>query len=143
VRPEELDLPVPLGKSFDAHLGLRIVEVGEERAYGECPVRQEIMQPWGLVHGGVYAAIAESLASWATGLSVYGGGELALGQSNLTHFLRPIASGTIHGTAVRRHRGRTSWVWDVDMTDDEGRLCATSRVTVAVRRRDVSRGSGS
>jgi 1,4-dihydroxy-2-naphthoyl-CoA hydrolase len=135
VRPEDLDLPVPLEESFDAHYGLRILELSEERAYGECPVRREIMQPWGLVHGGVYASIAESLASWATGLVVVRGGQTALGQSNVTHFLRPISQGTVRATALRRHRGRTSWVWDVDMCDDEGRLCATSRVTVAVRAR--------
>jgi len=126
---------VPPEETFDALYGLVILELGEDRAYGECPVRREIMQPWGLVHGGVYASIAESLASWATGMVVLGGGELALGQANETHFLRPISQGTIRATARRRHRGRTSWVWDVDMCDDEGRLCATSRVTVAVRPR--------
>src|SRR5579862_10073687 len=107
-------LPVPPEQSFDALVGLRHLEITDELARGEVPVRREIMQPWGLVHGGVYASIAESLASWATGMAVLAGGELALGQSNLTHFLRPISAGTIHGTAIRRHRGRTSWVWDVD-----------------------------
>ena len=126
-------LPVPPEESFDALVGLKRLEITAERARGEVPVRREIMQPWGLVHGGVYAAAAESLASWATAMAVLPGGELAVGQSNHTHFLRPISSGTIHALATRRHRGRTSWVWDVDMTDDEGRLCATSRVTIAVR----------
>ena len=56
-----------------------------------------------------------------------------MGLSNNTSFLRPISEGTIHALATRRHRGRMTWVWDVDITDDEGRLCATSRVTVAVR----------
>jgi uncharacterized protein (TIGR00369 family) len=135
---DALEFPIPPAETFDATVGLEIIELTEDRAYGECPVRRELMQPWGLVHGGVYAAIAESLASWATGMAVLPGGELALGQSNLTHFLRPISAGTIHGTAIRRHRGRTSWVWDVDITDDEGRLCATSRVTVAVRPRPDS-----
>jgi 1,4-dihydroxy-2-naphthoyl-CoA hydrolase len=128
-------LPVPPEESFDALIGLRRLEMTPESARGEVPVRREIMQPWGLVHGGVYAAVAESLASWATVMTVVPGGELAVGQSNHTHFLRPIAAGTIHALATRRHRGRTSWVWDVDMTDDEGRLCATSRVTIAVRPR--------
>ena len=126
-------LPVPPEESFDALVGLKRLEITAERARGEVPVRREIMQPWGLVHGGVYAAVAESLASWATAMTVIPGGELAVGQSNHTHFLRPISSGTIHALATRRHRGRTSWVWDVDMTDDQGRLCATSRVTIAVR----------
>jgi uncharacterized protein (TIGR00369 family) len=53
--------------------------------------------------------------------------------SNQTSFLRPITAGTIHAEARCRHRGRTTWVWDVDFTDDEGRLCALSRVTIAVR----------
>ena len=126
-------LPVPPDESFDALVGLRRFAITAESARGDVPVRREIMQPWGLVHGGVYATLAESLASWATAIAVIGGGELALGQSNQTHFLRPISAGTIHALATRRHRGRTSWVWDVDMTDDEGRLCATSRVTIAVR----------
>ena len=52
---------------------------------------------------------------------------------NPTYFLRPITSGTIHAKARRRHRGRTTWVWEVDITDDEGRLCALVRMTIAVR----------
>jgi len=126
-------LPVPPDESFDALLGLRRFEITAESARGEVLVRRELMQPWGLVHGGVYASVAESLASWATAMAVIPGGDLAVGQSNHTHFLRPIAAGRIHALATRRHRGRTSWVWDVDITDDEGRLCATSRVTIAVR----------
>jgi 1,4-dihydroxy-2-naphthoyl-CoA hydrolase len=119
--------------TFDALYGLRLFDITEDRARGEVAVRREILQPWGLVHGGVYAAIAESLASWATGLVVVPQGQIAMGQSNNTTFLRPIKEGTIHGLATRRHRGRTTWVWDVDISDDQGRLCATSRVTVAVR----------
>jgi 1,4-dihydroxy-2-naphthoyl-CoA hydrolase len=126
-------LPVPPDETFDALYGLRITEVGDEIARGEVPIRHEIMQPWGLVHGGVYAAVAESLASWATAMAVIEGGELAMGMSNNTSFLRPAKEGTLHAVARRRHRGRTTWVWDVDIVDDEDRLCATSRVTIAVR----------
>lgn len=57
----------------------------------------------------------------------------ATDMSNYTNFLRPITDGVIHAEAVRRHRGRTSWMWDVAITDDEGRLCAVSRMTIAVR----------
>ena len=60
-------------------------------------------------------------------------GRSAQGLSNQTSFLRPIVQGTIHATARRRHRGRTTWVWEVDITDDEGRVCALVRMTVAVR----------
>ena len=60
-------------------------------------------------------------------------GRVPLGMSNNTSFLRPVSEGSVHGEATAIHRGRTSWVWDVQMRDDEGRLCATSRVTIAVR----------
>jgi 1,4-dihydroxy-2-naphthoyl-CoA hydrolase len=56
-----------------------------------------------------------------------------MGQSNDTTFLRPISDGYANATARSRHRGRTTWVWDVDVTDDEGRLCALSRMTIALR----------
>jgi uncharacterized protein (TIGR00369 family) len=96
-------------------------------------VREHLTQPLGLVHGGVYAAIAEGLASLGTNHGVAAEGKLGLGMSNQSSFLRPVGSRTIHATARRRHRGRSTWVWDVELTDDEGRLCALSRVTVAVR----------
>jgi 1,4-dihydroxy-2-naphthoyl-CoA hydrolase len=119
---------------FDRHYGLELEEAGEELVRGRVQVRDELKQPAGLVHGGVYASIAEALASLGTNVGVASGGELGLGMSNQSSFLRPIAGGTIHATARRRHRGRGTWIWDVDLTDDEGRLCAVSRVTVAVRR---------
>ena len=137
-------LRIPAEETFDGLYGMRRFDITEESARGEVTVRRELMQPWGLVHGGVYASMAESLASWATALAVAPEGNIAMGLSNNTSFLRPISAGTIHGLATRRHRGRTTWVWDIDITDDEGRLCASSRVTIAVRPLDsLSRGSGS
>ena len=56
-----------------------------------------------------------------------------MGLSNQTSFLRPVTEGTINAVARARHRGRTTWVWEVELTDDDGRLCALTRVTVAVR----------
>ena len=75
----------------------------------------------------------------ATALAVYPGGNIAMGQSNNTTFMRPATKGHVHAEARVRHSGRTTWVWDVDMTDDDGRLCATSRVTIAVRPRPAER----
>jgi uncharacterized protein (TIGR00369 family) len=120
---------------FDGLVGLTITELGDGLVRGDVPVRDELRQPYGLVHGGVFAAVAESLASLATHLAVAPDGRQAMGQANQTNFLRPITAGTIHGTARARHRGRTSWVWDVEITDDDGRLCALTRMTVAVRAR--------
>ena len=118
---------------FDALYGLEVVALGEDEATARVAVRPELLQPGGPVHGGVYASIAESLASIATGKAVSAEGKRAQGLSNQTSFLRPILAGTIHATARRRHRGRTTWVWEVGITDDEGRPCALVRMTVAVR----------
>jgi 1,4-dihydroxy-2-naphthoyl-CoA hydrolase len=118
---------------FDALYGLEILSLGEEEATARVAVSDDVKQPAGLVHGGVYASIAESLTSFATWKAVSQDGMSAQGLSNQTSFLRPILEGTIHATARRRHRGRTTWVWEVDITDDEGRLCALVRMTVAVR----------
>ncbi len=64
-----------------------------------------------------------------------GDGDIAMGQSNFTSFMRPVSEGTVHAEARCRHRGRTTWVWEVDFTDDQGRRCASTRVTMAVRPR--------
>jgi 1,4-dihydroxy-2-naphthoyl-CoA hydrolase len=121
----------PVG--FDALIGLEILSVSEDEIRAQVPVRDELLQPAGLVHGGVFAAIAESTASLATWAAVHPEGKTAQGLSNQTSFLRPIVDGTIHAVGRRRHRGRTTWVWEVDITDDAGRLCALVRMTVAVR----------
>jgi 1,4-dihydroxy-2-naphthoyl-CoA hydrolase len=122
-------------ETLDSHLGFEIIEVKEDSARAQVPVTNRTLQPYGLVHGGVYAALAESLASMATAAAVWEDGNIAVGLSNATSFVRPATSGTVHALATRRHRGRTTWIWDVDMTDDDGRLCATTRVTMAVRRK--------
>jgi 1,4-dihydroxy-2-naphthoyl-CoA hydrolase len=120
-------------RGFDRLYGLQLLSVSDTEVTGEVVVRDEVRQPMGLVHGGVYAAIAESLASLATHVAVAGNGELAMGLSNSTSFLRPITEGTVHARGTRLHRGRTTWVWDVQFTDDHGRLCAVTRMTIAVR----------
>ena len=114
-------------------LGFELLELGEEVARGRFEVADAVRQPFGIVHGGAYAAMGETLASAATYTAVLDKGEMAMGQSNHTSFLRPVSKGFVNAEARVRHRGRTSWVWEIDFTDDEGRLCALTRVTMAVR----------
>jgi len=118
---------------FDRHYGLEFLECAESEVRAQVLVREHHKQPAGLVHGGMYASIAESIASIATGLTVLDEGNVAMGMSNNTNFLRPITHGTVHAHAVRLHRGRTTWLWDVTFTDDEDRVCALTRMTIAVR----------
>ncbi len=115
---------------FDALYGLEIETATADAARGSVPVGDGVRQPAGLVHGGVYASMAESLAVAATGAA---SGRIAVGHSSQTSFLRPITEGTVHATGRPRHRGRSTWVWEFDVTDDAGRLCALVRMTVALR----------
>ena len=114
---------------FDAHYGLEIEAATAEEARGSVPVTDGVRQPAGLVHGGVYASMAESLAVAATEAAT---GAVAAGHSSQTSFLRPITAGTVHAAGRPRHRGRSTWVWEFDVTDDGGRLCALVRMTVGV-----------
>ena len=127
--------PLDPDRTLDATLGFEVLEAGPELARGRFPATERTMQPYGLVHGGAYAALAESLASIATARAVAEDGMIAVGLSNHTSFLRPITAGTVHAEARRRHRGRTTWLWEADFSDDEGRLCSLARVTIAVRPR--------
>jgi 1,4-dihydroxy-2-naphthoyl-CoA hydrolase len=120
-------------QGFDGLYGLEMLEIGDEVARARVVVRDHHKQPAGIVHGGVFASIAEALTSVATWYAVSDDGKNAMGLANQTSFLRPISEGTIHATARRRHRGRTTWVWEVDITDDQDRLCALVRMTIAVR----------
>jgi 1,4-dihydroxy-2-naphthoyl-CoA hydrolase len=129
----EFEAPFLYEVGFDGQYGLNVTHVSDELMRGEVTVRDELKQAAGIVHGGVYASIAESLASLGTAIAVMGDGKLAMGLSNQTSFLRPISHGTIHAEARRRHRGRTTWVWEVEINDDQGRLCVLTRMTVAVR----------
>ncbi len=118
---------------FDRLYGLELVETSDSEVRAQLRVRDELKQPAGLVHGGVYASIAEAMTSLATGMSVLEEGSVAMGLANNTSFLRPITEGTVHAHATRVHKGRTTWVWDVRFTDDRQRLCALTRMTIAVR----------
>lgn len=114
-------------------IGLEYLEAGTDEVRARLAVTDEVRQPVGLVHGGVFAAMAESMCSAATWLAVKDDGMAAMGQSNSATFMRPITEGHVNALARTRHRGRTTWIWDVEITDDADRLCALVRMTVAVR----------
>ena len=119
--------------TFDAHIGTQWLDLGPDEARARIAVADHHQQPFGLVHGGVLATLAESLCSAATHRAVARDGTVAMGQSNNTSFLRPISDGHVNAVARPRHRGRTTWVWDVEISDDDERLCALVRMTIAVR----------
>jgi uncharacterized protein (TIGR00369 family) len=120
---------------FDLLLGTEWLEDDPEGARVRLAVREELLQPVGFAHGGVFSTLVESVCSHATNEAVREDGLVAMGQSLSISFIRPIAEGTIDVTARARHRGRTTWVWDAEVSDADGRLCAVAQMTVAVRPR--------
>jgi 1,4-dihydroxy-2-naphthoyl-CoA hydrolase len=133
--PGDFPAVLPPGKGFDAVYGLELIEMapGGELARGRVRIRDELRQPAGLLHGGVIAAVAETLASWGTWRGAGGDGIAVMGMSNDTSFLRPLIDGHLNSVATPRHRGRTRWQWEVQALDDDGRLCAVTTVNIAIR----------
>jgi 1,4-dihydroxy-2-naphthoyl-CoA hydrolase len=130
------DLPaqiLPLEETMDGTLGVEVLEVTDDEIRGRIPVEDRIRQPYGIVHGGAMSAIAESLTSMGTARGVLAEGKIAMGQEINASFMRPIRDGHVNAVARVRRRGRTAWNWEVEITDDDGRLCALLRATIAVR----------
>ena len=113
---------------FNTMIGLRFTSAAYEKVCAEVPVTPELHQPYGLVHGGVYSAMIETLASVGAAINSMARGQTTVGLENTTSFLRAVRSGTLHGEAVPLTRGKRTHVWDVTIRDDEGRLAATGRV---------------
>jgi 1,4-dihydroxy-2-naphthoyl-CoA hydrolase len=131
----ERPLPIPPARTLESVLGLEWLESREDFVHVRFEVRDELRQPMGIVHGGVYSAVAETIVSVATAVAVWEEGQLAMGMSNQASFLRPVSEGRLDGRARRRHRGPSEWLWDVDFRDEQERLCTLVTVTIAVRPR--------
>jgi 1,4-dihydroxy-2-naphthoyl-CoA hydrolase len=126
---------VPEDVSFDALYGLEVMEHDPLAGIiaGRVPVRDGLKQASGALHGGVLVAAAETLATRATFMAVFDAGKTAVGMSNDTAYMQPVLDGYAHVTARVTDRGVDCWMWDVETRDDADRLCAQSRVLVAVR----------
>ncbi|MBI2691931.1 MAG: PaaI family thioesterase [Solirubrobacterales bacterium] len=126
---------LPLDQDLNSALGFHVDAVEVGRVTGHFAVENQVRQPFGIVHGGAHAAFAETLASVGTFRAVAESGNVAMGMSNNTTFLRSVNSGVIHAEAIALSQGKTTWVWDVTLKDEQDRVCAVSRVTIAVRER--------
>ena len=113
-----------------ATLGLELGEISADRATLTLPITERLHQPQGIVHGGVYCAIVETLASLGAA-EWFGERGNVVGVANHTDFLRATRTGTLHGVATPIHRGRTQQLWLVEITDDAGRAIARGQVRLA------------
>jgi len=127
------DDPRGLHSHFDALVGTEWLDDDPDHARVRIELRDELRQPVGLLHGGVMSTLVESICSRATALVVMNDGMMAMGQSISVNFIRPVTSGGAEVVARARHRGRTTWVWDAEVLNDEGKLCALAQMAIAVR----------
>jgi 1,4-dihydroxy-2-naphthoyl-CoA hydrolase len=122
-------IPPGFESPFDNDLGLVFTELTPDGARAHLEVQPKLLQPTGIVHGGVYCSMIESMASvaaWAW-ISANGGG-FVVGVNNNTDFLRAIGKGTVYGTATPVHRGRRQQLWLVTITDADDRVVARGQV---------------
>lgn len=116
--------------TFVAHTGIELTSAGPDHAEGRLRIGEDHHQPYGVVHGGVYCTIVETLAStgaaiWAVEQGMAG----AVGVSNTTDFLRPMTEGVLVGRATPIHRGRTQQLWEVEVTrEGDGKPVAHGQV---------------
>jgi uncharacterized protein (TIGR00369 family) len=123
------EIPPGLGAGFDTELGLEYLELTPDGGKAQLQIHDKLLQPWGIVHGGVYCSIVESLAS-VTGqvwLGENGGGSV-VGVNNNTDFLRAISGGTVSAVSTPIHRGRRQQLWLITITDETERVVARGQV---------------
>ena len=112
-------------------LGIEEVSATPDKVVLKLPVTSRVHQPFGLLHGGVSALLAESAASYGGAMSVPEGKSVVGIELNASH-LRPMSEGTLFATATPVRTGRTVQVWAIALTDDEGRAICEARCTLAV-----------
>ena len=122
-------MPDPSDAPFDREIGLAYTELGPDGVRAQIEVKPTLTQPMGIVHGGVWCSMVESMASVSAylWLSANGGGNV-VGVNNNTDFLRAITEGTAFGVSVPIHRGKRQQLWLVTITDDRDRLIARGQV---------------
>ncbi|WP_374499106.1 PaaI family thioesterase [Zoogloea sp.] len=116
----------------NGHLGMELIEIGEDYLRGRMPVDQRTRQPAGALHGGVSVAFAETLASWSAAHAVDPAKYHCVGQEINANHVRAVTGGWVYGEARPLHLGRTTHVWEVRITNEEGKLVCISRMTAAV-----------
>lgn len=114
-------------------LGITIVDASPDRVEATLEVTPRVHQPFGLLHGGASAVLAESAASIGAYLNCEQGSETAVGiELNISH-LRAKTDGLVRAIATPVRKGRSVHVWTIDLADEQGRLVAVARCTLAIR----------
>ncbi|PWA12821.1 esterase [Pueribacillus theae] len=113
-------------------LGITYEELTPDRVVCKMPVGPKTWQPYGLLHGGASVALAETAASVGTALNINGETHYAVGLEINANHVKGKRDGIVTATAAPLHKGRTTMVWDIRITDEEDKLICVSRCTVAI-----------
>lgn len=119
----------PDREHFDRLVGFDIDEVGPDRVAGHLVTEAKHQQPYGIVHGGVYAGIVETLASFGAAIWASEQEMIVVGVSNTTDFIRAHREGRLDAVGTPVHRGRSQQLWEVRITRaSDGKLVARGQV---------------
>jgi 1,4-dihydroxy-2-naphthoyl-CoA hydrolase len=115
-----------------AHLGIELLEAGHDFLKARMPVDPRTRQPAGVLHGGASVTLAETLASWAATYCVDRSKNHCVGLEINANHVRPVREGYVYGVARPIHLGRSTHIWEIRITTEDGKLVCISRVTMAV-----------
>ncbi len=113
------------------HLGIKITEIGDDYLKASMPVSAKTNQPMGLLHGGASVALAETIGSYAA-LMASPPGQQCVGLEINANHLRAVKSGLVYAVARPIHIGQSTQVWDIRITNEDGKNVTASRITIAV-----------
>lgn len=113
-------------------LNIEYTEVGENYICGKMPVNSSTHQPMGILHGGASAALIETLGSIGSHLLIDSESQFSSGLDLNINHLKSIRSGFVYGKAIVIHKGKTTHVWQVNLTNEQDELIATGRLTVFI-----------
>lgn len=122
-------------------LGIRLTEATRDRVVATMAITSHHHQPMGYLHGGVSVLLAESVASWGSILNIDADRQMAFGLEINANHLRPKREGVLTAVAIPIHRGRTTHIWDIRITDENDKLICVSRCTVAVVEQSAEKSS--
>ncbi|RIV28731.1 hotdog fold thioesterase [Alicyclobacillaceae bacterium I2511] len=131
--------PEALQGTMMEHLGMQVVRMDKDCVVMTMPVDSRTHQPYGMLHGGASAALAESAASLAGWLNVDQETEAVVGLELNANHIRPKRQGIVTATAIPLHRGQSTMVWEIRITDEANRLVCISRCTLAIVHREATR----
>jgi len=113
-------------------IGIEITDIGDDFICGKMPVDERTTQPFGLLHGGASAALAETLGSIGGGIKVYSNNETVVGIEINANHLKSVRDGWVYGKATPIRIGKKIQVWNIEITNEDDDLICVSRLTLAV-----------